>query len=269
MSMNRERVLITGASAGIGAALARRYAGRGARVLLVARRADRLQALAAELSGLVCSGDIADPATSAAAVALAQQEWGGLDVIVANAGFAVAGNVEALACEDYRRQFATNVLGVVALVQAALPALRASRGRIAIVGSVAGTVPMPGTSAYGMSKAALRPFAEALRMELAGCGVSVTLLTPGLVVSDIRRTDNHGIFDPAAVDRVPASLAMPTDAAAKRMVRAIDRRRREVVITWHGWFLLLLWRTMPWLMRPILARARSWNSAASERASGS
>ncbi len=250
------RVLITGASSGIGAALARAYARQGARLVLVARRADRLEALAAGTGGIACVADVTRPEDLERAAALAQARLGGLDIVIANAGFAVAGRVEDLTVADVQRQFATNVLGVVATCRACLPLLRASRGRLAIVGSVAGTLPIPGSAAYCMSKAALRPLAECLGVELAGSGVSVTLITPGFVASELRSVGNGGVFHGDQPDPVPAVFVLSAERAAAQMVRAIRWRRREAVITWHGWFLLLLWRWAPWLVRAIERRLR-------------
>lgn len=255
-----DRVLITGASAGIGAALARAYHARGARLLLLARRRERLEAFAGTLGALTYCGDVCKPEEVQAAIDLAKTSLGGLDVVIANAGFAVRGPIETLAVEDFRRQLETNVLGVIATVRAALPLLRASGGRLAIVGSVAASIPVPGTAAYSLSKAAVRTFTEILALELKGSGVSVTLLTPGMIESDIRKTDNFGNLHAETVDRVPRWVTMPADQAARIMVRAIDRRKREQIITWHAWFLLGAWRCLPGLMRPILARQRSYNA---------
>lgn len=254
--MEPARVLITGASSGIGAALARLYAARGARLVLIARDGERLAAVATEVRGIAIAGDIADPAVSAAAAAHAQSAWGGLDVIVANAGYALRGDITRLAHQDLRRQFDTNVFGVLTTIQATLPLVQASRGRLVIIGSVAGTVSTSDSIAYAMSKAALRPLAEGLRQHLRSTGVSVTLITPGLVVSDIDRRDQAGRLDSALMPP-PSRLAMPTPVAARRILRAIDRRRTETIITWHAWLLLGAWRWCPWLVRPFLNRARS------------
>jgi short-subunit dehydrogenase len=116
-----------------------------------------------------------------------------------------------------------------------------------------------------MSKFAVRGFAESIHDELAASGVAVTLVSPGFVDSDIRRVDNHGRVHEHAPDPVPAWLRMPTDRAARTIVRAIRRRRREVVVTGHGKVLVLLYRHAPWLFRLLLARfgapkRRSWES---------
>lgn len=259
------RVLITGASAGIGAALARAYARQGARVVLVARRADRLEALAAETGGIACVADVTRAGDMERAAVLARDRLGGLDIVIANAGYGVSGRIESLSPDDVQRQFATNVFGVVATCQACLPLLRASRGRLAIVGSVAGTLPIPGSSAYCMSKAALRPLAECLALELVGSGVSVTLITPGFVASELRSVGTGGVFHGDQPDPVPAFLVMPAERAAAQMLRAIRRRRREVVITWHARFLLLLWSWVPGLMRFSGRRLLPWLEGSARR----
>jgi short-subunit dehydrogenase len=105
-----------------------------------------------------------------------------------------------------------------------------------------------------MSKFAVRGFAESIHDELAASGVAVTLVSPGFVDSDIRRVDNHGQVHESAPDPVPAWLVMPTDRAARTIVRAIRRRRREVVVTGHGKALVFLYRHAPWLLQFVIAR---------------
>jgi len=245
--------LITGASSGIGAALAREFSRQGADVALLARRRDRLIALAGEIEArgrraLVMVGDVTLDGDLERAVAETQAGLGRLDVVVANAGFGVVGPVEHLALDDYRRQFETNVFGVLRTVQASIGPLRAARGRLAIIGSVAGHIATPGSSPYAMSKFAVRALAESLGHELARSGVSVTLVTPGFVASEIRRVDNAGVLRTEASEPMPAWLVMPAERAARQIVRAIARRRREVVVTAHGKLAVFLQRHAPWLV---------------------
>ena len=248
-----QNVLITGASSGIGAALAREFSRHGANVVLLARRLDRLTALAAELDpggrrALALAADVTVDGDLERAVAQARAKLGGLDVVVANAGFGVVGPVESLTVDDYRRQFETNVYGVLRTVHATLPALKASRGRLVIVGSVAGYVATPNASPYAMSKFAVRALSEALGHELSPAGVSVTLVSPGYVDSEIRRVDNSGRFRDTTPEPVPAWLVMPTPKAARQIVRAVARRRREVVVTAHGKLAVFVQRHAPWLV---------------------
>jgi len=248
-----QTVMITGASSGIGAALAREFAAQGADLVLLARRADRLTVLAAELErhgrrALALTADVTVDGDLDKAVAQARAALGRLDVVVANAGFGIVGPVERLTLDDYRRQFETNVFGVVRTVHATLADLKAVRGRLVIVGSVAGYVATPGSSPYSMSKFAVRALAEALGHELSSAGVAVTLVSPGYVDSEIRRVDNAGRFQTAAPEPVPAWLLVPTATAARQIVRAVARRRREAVITGHGKLAVFMQRHAPWLV---------------------
>ena len=245
--------LITGASSGIGAALAREFARQGADLALLARRQDRLAALSADIErqgrrALPLVADVVVDGDVERAVAAARVAFGRLDVVVANAGFGVVGPVETLTLDDYRRQFETNVFGVLRTVRASLDGLKASRGRLAIIGSVAGYIATPGASPYSMSKFAVRGLAQALSYELAPAGVSVTLLTPGYVESELRRVDNRGVFRAESREPISAWLVMPAPRAARQIVRAIAHRRREVVITGHGKLGVFMQRHAPWLV---------------------
>ena len=188
------------------------------------------------------------------AVAAARERFGALDVVVANAGFGVVGPVALLTLDDYRRQFETNVFGVLRTIYAALPDVRRRRGRIAIIGSVNGHIATPGSSPYAMSKFAVRALAEALGHELARTGASVTLVSPGFVASEIRRVDNEGVLREATPDPVPKFLIMSAGRAARQIVRAIARRRREVVVTGHGKVAVFLHRHAPWLTSTAIRR---------------
>jgi len=254
-----QAVFITGASSGIGAALAREFARRGADVALTARRVGRLEALAEEIRrhgrrALAVAGDVTRDGDMERAVAAARSAFGRLDVAVANAGFGVVGAVERLTLDDYRRQFETNVFGVLRTVWSTLDDVKRARGRVAIMGSVSGHLAAPGSSPYAMSKFAVRALAEALGHELAPHGVSVTLISPGLIASEIRRVDNAGRLREQAPDPMPSWLVMPAERAARQIVEAIGRRRREAVITAHGRATVFLKRHAPGLMATVIRR---------------
>jgi short-subunit dehydrogenase len=250
-------VLVTGASSGIGAALAREFAREGADLVLAARRVSRLEELAAEVRALgrralVVACDVTQDGALERAVGQAVEAFGRLDVAVANAGFGVVGPFEPL--DDYRRQFETNVFGVLRTAAAALPALWRTRGTFVIIGSVSGHVPTAGASPYAMSKAAVRAFAGSLRAEVRGAGVGVVLVSAGFVDSEFRAVDNQGRHHAGARDPVPAWLVVPTPRAARVIVNAVARRRREVVVTGHGKAIVWVARHMPWLLAAVLER---------------
>ncbi len=255
--------LITGASSGIGEELAEQLAQQGALVTLAARRRDLMERIAeriAETTGsrpLVIECDVTSDGEVERAVAETVHQHGRLDLVFANAGFGVAGLFTRLSVADYRRQFETNVFGVLRTLYAALPEVAKARGHLVITGSIAGWVATPGTSAYAMSKFALRALANSITPELARLGVALTLISPGFVESNIRRVDNRGTLHPDAPEPMPAWLVMSRRKAARQILRAVARGRREVIITAHGRALIALERFAPWIVRTIGRRMAS------------
>jgi short-subunit dehydrogenase len=249
--------LVTGASSGIGEALAREYARRGFRLALLARRQDRLEAIARELGAdaLALACDVARDGELERAVAAALERFGRLDVAVANAGVGGPSTFARSTIDDYRRVFETNVFGVVRTARACFEPLREARGRFAVVGSVNGYVSLPGSSAYCASKHAVRSFAESLGLEWRGEGISVTHVAPGFVESEIRLLNGDGTPREGAKDPVPPWLIMRADLAARQAADAIEARRREAVITLHGKAVASLARHAPGLVHAVLRRA--------------
>jgi short-subunit dehydrogenase len=250
-------VLITGASSGIGAELARQLGRSGARLTLAARRGQLLESIADSIQGgsrdkpLVVECDVTVEGDVERAVSEAVRRWGRLDVVIANAGFGVIGALSALKLEDYRRQFETNVFGVLRTIYAALTEIEKAQGNIVILGSVAGWAASPGASPYAMSKFAVRALANSITPELRLVGVKVTLISPGFVVSNIRRVDNRGELHAEANDPIPAWLPMSTEKAARQTLRAVALGKGEAVITGHGKVLVALERFMPWVIRAV------------------
>lgn len=256
-----QTVFITGASAGIGAALCRHFAQEGADIALLARRKDALESTASAVRALgrraiPIACDVTRDGDLEHAVDLVRGELGRIDVVVANAGIGIGGAFSKLTLDDFRRQFETNVFGVVRTVQATLPDLEQSRGRLAVVGSVAPYAIAPGTVNYAMSKAAVGALAQGLEIELAPKGVSVTLILPGFVESEIRLIDNHGHKRENAKDPVPQFLVMPTDEAAKDIIEGIHGRIPECVITNHGKFGVFMGRHAPRFVANLLRVAQ-------------
>jgi short-subunit dehydrogenase len=268
-------VLITGASSGIGEELAWQLAQANAKLTLAARRRDLLENLAQRITAagkttpVIVECDVTRDADVERGVAETVAQWGKLDVAIANAGFGVIGPLKKLSVEDYRRQFETNVFGVLRTLYAALPELEKARGNLVIIGSVSGWGSVPGASPYAMSKFALRALANSITPELALSGVKVTLISPGFVASNIRRVDNQGKFHASAQDSVPAWLVMCTDEAVRQILRAIARGKREAIITGHGKALVALERFMPWVIRAAGRRMARGRGSYRAEASGS
>ncbi len=249
-------VFITGASSGIGAAAALEFAREGAKVALTARRPDKLEtvkskikALGAEALALEC--DVTSRESIDHAVAMTVETYGRIDVVLANAGFGVSGAVTRLETNDFRRQFETNVFGVIDTLYATLPHLLESKGRLAIVSSVMGRVGLPASAPYCASKFAVLGLAESIYFDLADHGVSVTCINPGIVASEIRSVNNRGEFT-GKPDPASKWLIMPTEAAARKMVRAIYRKVPEYTFTGHGVFVAWMSRHFPRTARMII-----------------
>lgn len=189
MATAPKSVVITGASTGIGAACALHLDKLGLRVFAGVRRQADAEALKSKASSrlVAIALDVADSlsvSTAASAVAGAVGD-AGLDGLVNNAGVVVTGPVEFLPLPELRRQLEINVVGQVAVTQAFLPLIRAARGRIVNMGSIAGRLATPFSSAYGASKFALEALTDALRLELAPWGISVSIIEPGAVATPI------------------------------------------------------------------------------------
>lgn len=250
-------VLITGASSGIGEELARQLGQAGAQLTLAARRRERLETLAQELGSagnprpLVVECDVTRDGDLERAVAETVRQWGKLDVVFANAGFGVIGALKKLSLDDYRRQFETNVFGVIRTIHAALPELAKTKGNVAIISSVSGWVASPGASPYSMSKFAIRSLANSITPELRLDGIAVTLISPGFVVSEIRRVDNRGTLHEKAADPIPAWIQMSTERAVHKILRAVTRGKRKAIITLHGKMFVAIERFMPWINRAV------------------
>jgi short-subunit dehydrogenase len=250
---------ITGASAGIGESIAREFVRQGGKAALAARRADKLEALVAELragggDAIAVACDVCDRASIDAAVAETVRHFGGIDVGIANAGFGVSGVATKLETEDYRRQFETNVFGLIDTTYALLPHLRASKGRLGLVGSVMGRLGLPASAPYCASKFAVNGFGESLYYDLAELGVSVTLINPGLVASELRSLNNRGQHT-GKPDPAPQWLVMPAETAARNILRALYRRKPEYIVTGHGQFAAFMARHCPRLTRLVLRTA--------------
>src|SRR5438309_1504928 len=253
MPERSKAVLITGCSSGIGRATALRLARAGWPVYASARRPESL----VELAGAGCKTlplDVTDETSMRAAVERVEQDSGAVGVLVNNAGYSQSGAIETVPLEAARRQFETNVFGVVRLTQLVLPRMRAQRwGKIVNVGSMGGRLTFPGGGHYHATKHALEAISDALRFELRGFGIDVILLEPGLITTEFGDTANASLAgaqesaeDPyahfnatvgavtkGAYDGPMARLGAGPERVAAAIEKAITRSRppARVVIT--------------------------------------
>ena len=243
------RIVITGASAGIGEALARHYAAADTVIGLMARRQEPMQALASSLPGRfeIYALDVADGAAMERAAREFCSRHGAPDLVIANAGVSIGTHGDEPAdVEKLRRVLEINVVGLAATLAAFAPAMRAERrGILCGISSVAGFRGLPGAGAYSASKAAAIAWLEALRVELVGSGVSVVTMCPGYIDTPMTRVNRY---------RMPFLLT--ADEAARRIARAIAARRRLAVIPWQMALASVLLRLAPpWLYDRFAARA--------------
>jgi NAD(P)-dependent dehydrogenase (short-subunit alcohol dehydrogenase family) len=243
------KVVISGASSGIGLALARRYLENGATIAAFARRGDLLQTLAAEFPDKVyCYPlDVRDTA----AIQNAAQDFisrvGTPDIVIANAGVSRGTLTEyAEDIDSFQQVMDINVLGIVKTFQPFLVQMRASKkGTLVGIASVAGFRGLPGASAYSASKAAAISYMESLRVELCGSGVKVVTICPGYIKTPM--TD---------INPYPMPFILDADDAAKRMVRSIERGCSFTVIPWQMGLVGRVLKLLPnWLYDLILKRA--------------
>ena len=254
-------VAITGASKGIGAELARQLAAQGARLVLAARSEKELEAVARDCrdagASVVCvRADVANERDCQAIVAGAVLAFGRLDTLVNNAGVSMWARFEDI--EDMsilERIMQVNYMGAVHCTRHALPHLRQSRGRIVGVASIAGMVGVPTRTGYAASKHAMRGFFDSLRIELDGSGVTVTMIYPDFVSTGIRENASGPDGKPIMLSPVKEGEVMSVEVCARRIVKAISRREREVVMTARGKMGLWLKLLAPALIDRMAKRA--------------
>lgn len=251
-------VVITGASSGIGKATTQTFAQAGANVILAARSADTLEHLADKLPGrpMVVATDVAIAAQAQALVERVVSTYGHIDILINNAGVGVAGPVETLSLDDLAQVFAVNVMGPMYILQAAMPAMRQRRrGQIINVSSVLGICTLPYTGGYAASKAALDRLTEALRMEVRGSGVAVTLVRPGTTRTDFaaRRLGQGHIrrrrFVPAGVH---------PEVVARVLLRAAYKEPRVAYVTMRDRLQVLIAMMAPSVVERMLTWGFRW-----------
>jgi len=266
--MDEKKVaIITGASSGIGWAVARRAARQGWRVVVAARRAARLTDLVRRIQAdggqaLAVTADLSDPTDQARLLAAAIAAYGRLDVLVNNAGLPLERDFADSDPTDLRRQWDVNVTALVTLTRLALPHLEATGGVVINIGSVVGRVAVPGWGNYSATKVAVAGLTDALRRELALRGVRVCLVEPGPIATEFYQRSG-GSNNPAP------RFAVPAPVAAQAIVRLFTHPQRRITIpAWISpWLTLVEWlaRLAPPLADAILmARQRQATAAKRE-----
>ncbi len=238
-------VVVTGASSGIGEATALEFGRAGARVVLAARRLERLQASAQRIEAmgsgaeaLAVAADLSRLADIRGLVEQAQQRFGRIDVLFNNAGFGRLGWLEALdPVADIQAQIELNVLGVLQTTRQVLPLMQAQRGgHIINMASVAGLVGTPTYTIYAAAKFAVRGFSEALRREVAPWGIHVSTIYPGGVATEFGA---HAGIQRKTKATTPAWMRLSAEDVGRAVVALVRRPRRELIITWP--FRLSVW----------------------------
>lgn len=237
-------VLITGASSGLGKALAYEFAENGANVVLLARRFEIITEISKELTlkynkCIAVKCDVSKDGDLENAIKETIENFGKIDITIANAGFGIGGNFEDIKIEGYRKQFETNVFGVLRTIYATLPELKKTKGSVCIVGSVNGVVSFStGVSAYVMSKFAIRGLVPSLSLELLPYGISITHAMPGFMKTEFHKGNKE-------VERKISWLEMSPEKASKIILKAIKKKKNEIIITNHGKVAIFMERYTP------------------------
>ncbi len=253
-------VVITGASSGLGAALAGAFARDGARLTLMARREDRLAEVAEACGPRVetVPGDVTVPGDGERLVEAAVAAHGGIDCLVANAGMSMWAPFEEVRdLSLFRRLMEVNYLGAVHCVHPALPHLKESRGQFVAISSIQGRVGVPQHTGYSASKHALQGFCDALRMELEGSGVDVlTVVLHWLGGTELREQALAADGQPFGEGRRrPSRDAIGLEETCAAVLRAVKERRRELVMPWKLKALLAIRALRPRLSEALVRRA--------------
>jgi short-subunit dehydrogenase len=247
--MKGRRIILTGASEGIGRALALALAARGARVALAARDRERLETLAAECrarggEALAIPTDITNHQDLDWLVTETAKTFGGIDVVIHNAGITMWSRFDALRdLEIFDRLIEVNYLAPVRLTALTLSHLRQSRGLIVAVASLAGLTGVPERSGYAASKHAMVGFFDSLRIELHGTGVGVSVIAPDFVVSEIHKRAIGPDGEPLGASPMMQAKIMSAEECAQRILRAMEKRQRLLLMSargkWGRWLKLL------------------------------
>jgi NAD(P)-dependent dehydrogenase (short-subunit alcohol dehydrogenase family) len=253
MQWTNRVVLITGASSGIGRGLTLELARLGARAGLLARRADFLQEVVAEIEthggkALALPADVTDASAVRAAVDTLQQRFGPIDLLIANAGVGATVAGGRLEPDGVARVFNVNVIGVVNCVTAVIPQMiERGRGHLAVISSLAAYRGLPKSAAYCSSKAAISSLFESLRLDLQPKGIDVTIIHPGFIKTPL-----------TAGRQAKLPFLMEVDDAARKMIRAIEKRKKSYAFPWQLATIVRVGMVMPTFLYDWISRRNSF-----------
>jgi len=254
--LDHMRMLITGASQGIGRALSLAAVRRGAHVLATARNGELLQSLQREAEGLpgrleTLVADVTSPNDRRRMLEAAVEHFGGLDILVNNAGIGATGHFSDASEERLRRIFEVNFFGPAELIRLAIPLLRQGKTPLIVnISSVVGLRAFPARSEYSASKFALQGLSEALRAELVRYGIDVLVVSPGLTATNFPQN----MIENKARWSMDHKRSMSPEQVAEATLRAIEKGRRSLVLTWEGKMVVWLNRLVPWFVDWMMAR---------------
>lgn len=249
------RILLTGASSGIGRALALELASRGAKLVAVARRADLLAELGPQVITLggeieLVAGDLTVDAVRTAALERAQSRFGGLDILINNAGVGALGLFENATADRLRQVFEINFFAPAELTRSALPVLRHGNAPLVVnVGSILGYRAIPRMSEYCASKFALTGLSESLSAEFARLGIDVMLVSPGRTASEFQQN----LLSDRGESHWPGLPQSDVATVARRIVRGMEKGRRRLFPTWTAKCMYWGNRLVPWWLDRFLA----------------
>jgi short-subunit dehydrogenase len=250
--MKGKVVIITGASSGIGEALARRLHAEGARLSLAARRMDRLAALEKELGGpdiLSLETDVSKEDDCRQLIQKTVEKYGRIDVLINNAGISMRAGFDDVELDVLRKLMDVNFWGTVYGTKFALPWLLRSKGSVVGIISIAGHVGLPGRTGYAASKFAVRGFLDTLRIEYLKRGLHVLVVAPGFTTSEIRLTALNARGNQQGETPRDETRMMSAESCAKHILKALKKRKRSVVLTfWEGKLSVFLGKWWPSLL---------------------
>lgn len=253
-----KRVILTGASSGIGKATAFALARKGARLVLASRQLEQLEKLAEEIrdnfpevkSLVPIACDVTNPDQVKKVVSVCKEYYGGVDILINMAGSGVYGPMDKIALEDFRSQMEVNFLGPVHFMLEVLPLMKkAGQGLIVNVSSLAAKHGVPYLAAYGASKAALANLGQSLHSELVRWGISVLTVYPNYTETDFFKKEKK-----VGGARRPAGAYASPQKVAEAIVSAIEKEKRELLLTFEGKALVLCQSFLPWLVRWTMER---------------